>query len=237
MAESKRGFIEGADGKWIEFVEAPLTPEAKAYEAERQALVAAIESKAAPLRRPLLAELAAAGYAVENPWELAERKDRYRDAVPILLKWLPLVEDNPTVAEEVVRALGRPWNKEAVPALLEQVRTSPFANVRWAAANGLEFTANHAPVASVAALALDVSIDPETRVMLLRALAKQARKSDEARAAIVTAVADPEIGGHALQFALKYELQPSRESVRRHLDDDRSWARKDAKKLLDQLDS
>jgi HEAT repeat protein len=235
VGESSVTHIEGKDGEWIAVEDAPLTDRAKAELARRAAFRAERDAAAAPFREPLEAALDEVGCADVLIWGSGARKDRYPEAIPILLEWLPRVSENADVAECVVRALGKAWAKEAAPALVDQVRTSPHHDVRWAAADGLDRLWRVADTAALVELALDPAVDADTRVMLLRALGKQARTKEPAAAAVVNAIADPEIGGHALQWAIKHELPADPQAVRQHLDDDRAWARKDARKLLDQL--
>lgn len=70
---------------------------------------------------PLLAELAAAGFDVQSVSELHQKRFKYDSAVPILLKWLPLMS-NVREKESIVRALSIPFAQQAAPLLVEEFR-------------------------------------------------------------------------------------------------------------------
>ena len=61
--------------------------------------------------QPVLDELKQAGFDVASLDELRRSGVAYRTAIPILLKWLPLISD-PDVKESIVRTLSVPWAKE-----------------------------------------------------------------------------------------------------------------------------
>jgi len=69
-------------------------------------------------RSTVFTALAEAGFSVERIGEL--RRSDYRAAIPILLEWLPRVED-PYLRWAIVSALGVSWARPAAaPALIEE---------------------------------------------------------------------------------------------------------------------
>jgi hypothetical protein len=88
----------------------------------------------------LLADLRAAGFAVDVVSDLFGKRFAYRRAVPILLKWLPRAGSE-SLREEIVRALSVKWARPAAaPALLElfpRVEDPGGLGSRWVIANAL----------------------------------------------------------------------------------------------------
>src|SRR5205823_14877136 len=117
----------------------------------------------------LLAEPAGAGFSVDTVADL--RQADHRDAVPILLRWLPRITDR-YVLEDVLRTLAMPWAKAARPALL-RLFTAPNLDpaVRWAVGNALEAHADESIFDGLAAIAVDPSWGG-SRAMVVLALGK-----------------------------------------------------------------
>lgn len=97
---------------------------------------------------PLIAELSKSGFLVENVADLLNDQLNYRDAIPILLEWLPQIS-NQDVKEDVVRALSVKWAKpQAAPLLVDEflrVEDSTGAGIRWAIGNALSVSARRTP--------------------------------------------------------------------------------------------
>jgi len=90
----------------------------------------------------LFADLAEAGFVVERIGELRWRP--YRDAVPILLRWLPRVEDW-RLRWAIVSALGVSWAKPlAAPALIAEFCQAPHDpyGYKWAVGYALSEVAD-----------------------------------------------------------------------------------------------
>jgi len=97
---------------------------------------------------PLKAELAQAGFPVDKVSDLFYMRYDYRPAFPILMKWLPRLE-NLDVKEEIVRALTDKWARPvAARPLIEEFRGAPVGNefrllsYKWAIGNALAMVAD-----------------------------------------------------------------------------------------------
>jgi hypothetical protein len=90
-------------------------------EDRRQQLIA--QNKEAS--KPVLADLSQAGLDVDWIEDLYNKRLDYKRAIPILLRWLPRVE-NTAVKEAIVRALSVPWARHtgAPELLIEEFRRS-----------------------------------------------------------------------------------------------------------------
>lgn len=71
---------------------------------------------------PLLDELEKLGYEIDSLDDLRHQDRPWKTALPVLLRWLPKIED-PTVKESIVRALSVPWvGNKATGELIEEFR-------------------------------------------------------------------------------------------------------------------
>ncbi len=125
---------------------------------------------------PVVRDLAEHGFAVEFVDDLYAQNLDYAAAIPVLLRWLPRI-DNPDVKRGILRALSVPWARPAAARpLVEELRrllraTGPeVADVRWTVANALDVVADDSVLDDLLRLLEDAHLDPDTRVMLLRAL-------------------------------------------------------------------
>jgi len=121
---------------------------------------------------PILVELAWAGFSLNSISDLYSERLNYRDAIPILLRWLPRV-DNLDVKEAIVRALSVPWAKpSAASALIEEFRKANDprgASIKWAIANALSIVADDSVFTEIVELVQDKG-NGKAREMLAIAL-------------------------------------------------------------------
>ncbi len=89
----------------------------------------------------LLAELAELGYDYTTLGELRNSGSEYRDAVSILIDWLPKIE-YAALKSDVIRTLGAPWASAACPCLVMEFRKPDQGRFRWTIANTLSLIAN-----------------------------------------------------------------------------------------------
>ncbi len=125
---------------------------------------------------PMLRELAQHGFTVESVYDLFEQDLDYEAVIPVLLRWLPRM-DNTGVKCGIIRALSvvpaRPV--AALPLVAELKRLLPDRglesdDVRWTIANALEVVADEAVLDDLLALVRDQRLNLDTRAMLVRAL-------------------------------------------------------------------
>src|SRR5579864_6854570 len=89
--------------------------------------------------KPILDELSGLGYHVENLGDLRHQGKPWRSALPILLRWLPAV-DEPGVKEDIVRGLSVSWvANRATAQLIEEFKKSVGSRpaLAWAIGNAL----------------------------------------------------------------------------------------------------
>jgi hypothetical protein len=149
--------------------------------------------------QPLVAELRAAGFAVESAWDLFNRKEPwntaedphpYTEALPILLEHLKRPYPD-RVREGVARALAVPGIRFGWETLVWLYRQEPFGtDAKSGLAVAIGATADDEVMGEVIALLNDSRHGP-SRVLLLSALGRSSLPS--AREALVALESDPQL--------------------------------------------
>src|SRR5690349_6610588 len=77
---------------------------------------------------PLVDELRKLGYEIKTLADLRHQGRDWKAALPILLRWFPLVNDDLDVKQEIVRCLSVPWigNKATAELIEEFKKYAPF---------------------------------------------------------------------------------------------------------------
>ncbi len=181
---------------------------------------------------PIFAELQKLGYVVERIVDLGRDGRRYRAAVPVLLRWLPRVEEQ-SVRREIVRALTDPSARpDAALPLLELFEDSQDADFKWLVANAVAFTVDERSFERVVAGIRDRR-HGRTRQPLLAALPRMPR--EQAVAVAVEALDDPDLTGHAVEALRKLKAVEAERDVARFVDHPTPWVRKEVAATLNAL--
>lgn len=211
-------------------------------EEERQRRIKAYDEAA----KPLIAQLHRLGFNVESVADLFNRRMNYREAIPLLLEWLPRI-DNLDVKESVVRTLSVKWARPvAARPLIEEFRRAPAEEelgLKWAIANGLEVVADESVFEEIVEFVRDRS-HGRAREMLAMALGNM--KDPRAVPVLLELLDDEQVVGHTLiglrrQFRQKsvradLPVEAVRGAVERFLDHPKTWVRREAKRVLEWIE-
>jgi hypothetical protein len=183
----------------------------------------------------VLADLAAAGFKVEAIGDLRRLGTPYLEAVPVLIRWLPRVQDA-AVKEDIVRTLSVPWAGDAAPLLLAEFERAEDATgtaLRWAAGNALEVLANDKIADGMIKLATDPRYG-RAREMVVLGLGKlnDTRVTD----VLLNLLGDDEVAGHAVMALGKLRARTARSRIEPLLNHPKPWVRKEARKALASID-
>jgi HEAT repeat protein len=219
-------------------------PEGKPDEV-RQELIRMLEEKERQRQRiiainrqasaPVLTDLAQVGFNLEWVSDLYSKKLNYKDAIPILIKWLPRIE-NLDVKEDIVRALSVPWAKHtAAPKLLvEEFRKyGAYPGLLWAIGNALSVVANDDVLSDIVGLIRDKTYG-KAREMLVVALGNM--KSPDVKYTLIELLEDEDLAGYAIMALGKLKCKEARPFIERFLTHPKSWVRREAKKALAKID-
>ena len=140
-----------------------------AAQAASEAARLQLEAEYRHAQRPLLADLRAAGYAVDDVWDLVNTTAPYIDAVPILIRHLG--QPYPAaVRDGIARALAIPQAKSVWDQLVRFYRVEgPTTRAKQGLAAAIAVAADDEVIADVIELIRDVDQGP-SRGLLLRAL-------------------------------------------------------------------
>jgi hypothetical protein len=184
---------------------------------------------------PLLKELNDNGFDISDFNELTLNVHKYKDALPILLKWIPRI-NNPDVAETIVRAVSVPWaKKRAVPTLIEKLETereSGNDSLTWALGNALYAVSDK----SYAEELLNIIKDPiykSARQMIILKIGMMHIKTAED--ILISIIDDEEVRGHtiaALGYIGSIKAKPY---ITEYLDHPNKWIQKEAKNALERI--
>ena len=187
--------------------------------------------------KPILLDLASAGFYVDSVADLFNRKMNYEKAIPILLSWLTRITD-PAVKEDVIRALTVPWAKPtaALPLIQEFRRAadSSSAGFQWAIANALSVVADDSVFDDVVQLVRD-GRNGKAREMFALALGNM--KNPQAVRVLTDLLGDAKVVGHAVMALGILKANDARSSVEKLASDPKKWIRKEVQKALAQMDS
>lgn len=201
-------------------------------EARREALRAEAEAASAPV----LVELLQRGFIVESIDDLRTRGVNYKEAVPVLLKWLSKVK-NDNVKESIVRALSVPWARPVAAApLIKEFRAATDqkgSGIKWAIANALSIVANDSVIEDIINLVQDKQ-HGKSREMLALALANMRR--ERVLPVLNELLEDEQVTGHAVIALGKLKAQSARHLIESFLQHKEAWVRKEAKKALAKID-
>lgn len=193
---------------------------------------------AAPGEDPILADLASVGFDKGSLADLRRSGIRYREAVPVLLVWLPRVTDG-KLKEEIVRALSVPWARpEATRPMIKEFRGVDLSmdptgtGLRWTIGNALEVLADDSCFDELAALVRDRSFG-KARQMVVLGLGKS--KRPEAVNVLIEIVDDPDVDGHAVKAMRKLNSPAARSALEHKLGDNRRWVRREAQLALKKM--
>lgn len=131
--------IEILEKRWAELASKPKSKE----EIEETLLLAKqIELERAKEYQGLIDELAYMGIKISSIWDLVNTKSKYPKAIPVLMKYLPLV-NYVRNKEGIVRALSVPEAKGlVVPLLVNEYLQLPNEqeNLKWVIGNAVNVT-------------------------------------------------------------------------------------------------
>jgi hypothetical protein len=181
---------------------------------------------------PVLTDLATAGFQIEWVSDLYSKRYLYKEAIPILLKWLPLVA-NLAVKEDIVRALAVPWAKPiAAPVLVSEfhkMKDESNTGIKWAIANALSVVADDSVFEEIVNLVQDTQHGP-ARIMLALALGNM--KDTRAQDVLIDLLKDDLVAGQAIVALGKLKSKKALPEIELFLTHPKTWVRKEAKKAL-----
>jgi len=185
---------------------------------------------------PVVEDLRRAGYRIDSLEEIINSREVYRSAIPVLLKWLPIVAEI-DIKLTIVQALTVRWAKrEAAKPLTEEFRKMVDLDYsyRWPIVSALEVMADDSMFEDIAELLRDKR-HGRAREMLAMALGKM-KKEPRAADLAIELLDDEEVAGHALVAVRKLKATKARAKVEQFLNHPKAWVRAEARKAVAKFD-
>ena len=179
---------------------------------------------------PIDAELA--GLDFPSIGKLSNSKVNYESAIPILIKWLPLVETN-DVKSAILGALAVKWAKPTAAAPLieffQHLDSASAQELRWSVGNALECTADDSVLDDIISIASNQCYGTD-RQMFVMALGNM--KDPKAVDVLINLLDDPEVLPGAVAGLAKAAAPKSRRHLEPLLHHSNHWISKQAKKAI-----
>lgn len=182
---------------------------------------------------PLIHELAGLGYSVETVDDLRHLGRSWKNALPVLLKWLPIVH-HVGVKEGIVRGLSVPWvGNKATALLIEEFKKSdPERSLAWAIGNALSIVS----VEGFENQIIELSIDPRygtARQMIVLSLGRM--RSSQAEDTALSLLKDEDVKLHAIIALGDMRSRRVLPELEKLLKDKRTAVRKEARKAIGKI--
>jgi HEAT repeat protein len=185
-------------------------------------------------------ELREAGFDVDSVYALRERYDDYREAVPILVKWLPKVREF-GLKETLLRNLAVKFAKPALEPVIDAFESMDTSvdptgfQLRWAAGNTIEVLWDDRSFDRLLQIATDPSYG-RGREMVVLGMGKS--KRPEAVPTLIELLDDPEVRVPAVNALRKLKPPEARQPLERLRSAvEEKWIRKDIDKALAKIPS
>jgi len=182
--------------------------------------------------KPLEEAIRKLGVDISSLDDLVNRNFDYKIAVPLLLDWLPRVQ-NQDVKSAIVRALTVKFAKpEAAKPLLKefmQAQVSSGGDIKWVIGNALSVVADDSVFDELVALLRDRRHGRD-REMLAWALGNM--KNPRAADVLIEMLDDEQVAGHAIAPLGKLKAIRAKGRLEQFLNHPKAWIRKAAKTAL-----
>lgn len=181
---------------------------------------------------PVLRELVEAGFSISYIGELRHKRMNYKDAIPILMRWLPPIGDK-HVKEDIVRTLTVKWAKpQAASLLIKEYKRATNHSLKWTIGNALETVADDSVFDEIVSLVQDKK-HGSAREMLAMALGKM--KNPKAVDIAIDLLNDDEVVGHAIIALRKLKPKKAKPYIEPFLNHPKAWIRQEARKALKKI--
>lgn len=184
--------------------------------------------------REVIADLAKQGIVVGAIGDLCARARPYPEAVPVLVRWLPLVQ-NAELRADLIRALAVPWAGSAAPLLVREFEAADDPSgtgVRWLLGSAIEAVASQDISEEMLRLSMNRQYG-RAREMVVLGLRKCG--GERVIDALMTLLTDEQVAGHAVMALGDLRAVKAIGSIERFLGHSKQWVRAEAKKALGKI--
>jgi hypothetical protein len=209
---------------------------------------------------PIIEELKKLGYNVRTLADLRHQDGDWKTALPLLLRWLPLVDEDLDIKQDIIRCLSVPWvGNKATAELIEEFKKyapilpkpsnpwlgnqlretpeeekklGPYFSLAWAIGNALSIV----DVEGFERQIIELCRNPKygmARQMLVSGLGRF--HGSEAEEAALELLADEEVRIHAIGALGKMKSKRALFQLEKLLTDKRAAIRKEVRKAITKI--
>lgn len=209
---------------------------------------------------PIIDELHKLGYQVETLADLRHQDRNWKTALPLLLRWLPIVDDDIDIKQEMVRCLSVPWvGNKATAELIEEFKKyapilpkptnpwvgsqlreipeeekklGPYFSLAWVIGNALSIV----DVRGFEKQIIELCRNPKygaARQMVVLGLGRL--RSSEAEEVALDLLSDEQVQIHAIGALAKMKCKRALFQLEKLMSDKRAPIRKEARKAITKI--
>lgn len=183
-------------------------------------------------KEKLMQEVREKGVEITNINDLMKINMKYRDLVPILLRYLNDVTDE-SDKEFIIRCLGVKGFVEASKPLVSEFYKSNNETFKWAIGNSLSIISDIDSIQDLIKIAQEKE-HGIARQMIVDGLGKY--KTDDVKAVLVNLLNDDDVVGHAISGLSKTEDKTMIKYIEPFLKYKVKWVRNEASKAIKKLE-
>jgi HEAT repeat protein len=184
-------------------------------------------------REKLIQEIRKKGVEITSINDLMKINIKYKDLVPVLLRYLADITDE-SDKEFIVRCLGVKGFIEASKPLINEFYNSTNITYKWAIGNSLSIISDIQTVSELIKIAQEKE-HGISRQMIVDGLG--AYKNDDVKAVLVGLLYDDEVVGHAISGISKTGDKSLIKYIEPFLTYKVKWVRNEAKKAIKRLNN
>lgn len=182
-------------------------------------------------KEKLLIEIREKGVEISSIDELMHINNKYRDLVPVILKFIKSV-DSESDKEFLVRCLAVKGFYEASSTLIQEFYSADNLTYKWAIGNTLSIISDETKVPEMLKIITDKK-HGISRQMIVEGLGFF--RTDEVKAALIDLLSDDDVVGHAIIALSKIGDMTAIKHIEPYLSHKVSWVRKTAAKAIKNL--
>ncbi len=146
----------------------------------------------------MTADLKQLGFDIEKPDRMFSNIDECKQALPVFLKWIELMESTDTT-ETLVRYVTVPWAKKVAVqpliARLKKERNNNSDSLKWAIGNALNYTADKSNREQLLEIVQDKVYGDARQMIILRLGTMKVRESEDV---LIPLLEQEDVRGHTI---------------------------------------
>jgi hypothetical protein len=184
----------------------------------------------------MIADLKQLGFDTETPDRMFSNLDECKQALPVFLKWIELMESTDTT-EMLVRYVTVPWAKKVAVqpliARLKKERNTKNESLKWAIGNALNLTADKSNREELLKIVQDIVYGGARQMIILRLGTMKVRDSEDV---LIPLLEQEDVRGHTIAALGYIGSLKAKPYIEKYLNDPNKWFQKQARNAIMRID-